>query len=282
MPGDSSGRRRPVVEIQLLKDVWQERRTLPLSLAVALLCLASRGVSLLTGVTWVKHRFGGGDGSDEDWIIELYVLFWLVLLVVIVVALPKGGDLGLACVAVALYRLQDLVLSTFDDSLQLTRRFAGIDGASKVIFALVNLVQIVLIFAVTYAVLTVPSDWVGVHQALGPFESVVLSWKGLIPFAVSESAQTTRAQVLTMVESAVAVVVLLIALTRFLSFTPPSRWTRRRRPTGWGTSDAAGRSPRVRQSTGNVAWSRGRRLPVLPPDRRGGRHGQGRAGHRLP
>jgi len=219
--GSDSYDNPPLRGRELFKAVWRDRKTLPLSLAVAIVCLLSRAASLLTFVSWVKETAFKAPSDDEDPVIEVYVVAWLAVLIVLLFVFPKGGDPGLALVAVAMYRLQDLVLSTFDDALQLTKRFSNIDGASKVIFALVNLLQIVFIFAITFSVLTTSADWVSAPQPFGTFGCIVLSWTGLIPFGVSASAQGMRAQVLTMVESSVAVVILLIALSRFLSFAPP-------------------------------------------------------------
>lgn len=186
------------------KNVWRKRP--PLSFLLALVCLCSRAISLLTPF---ELRL-------KQWIVDCYVLFWLAVLIALATAAPRTGVWGLVVASVALYRLQDLLFSMLDDALDLTGRFQQLEMTSKVIIALVNIMQVVLVFTIVIGVFTSPADWTNVSD-LARFKCFALSWGGLIPFGVSANAAKTDAQVISIVESAVAVILLLVSLTRFLS-----------------------------------------------------------------
>lgn len=188
-------------------QVWP-KRSLPLSFLLAIVCLCSRAISILTPF----------EGRLRQYTVDSYVLFWLAVLIALATAAPRTGGWGMVVASVALYRVQDLLFSTLDDALALTGRFQGFTAPSKVIIALVNMMQIVLAFTIAIGVFTLSSDWSNAPaHALGRFNCFVLSWAGLIPFGVSSSAVSSDAQLISIVESAVAVIILLVALSRFLS-----------------------------------------------------------------
>jgi hypothetical protein len=51
-------------------------------------------------------------------------------------------------------------------------------------------------------------------------DAFVFSWSSLTPFAISGSAHDTVTKALTLVESSIAVLIVLIALSRFMSIAP--------------------------------------------------------------
>lgn len=186
--------------------VWPTKSSRPLAFILAMVCLGNRAISLLTPF---EKKING-------WILDSYVLAWLAILIVLFAVPPRTGVWGLVVASVALYRLQDLLFSMLDDTLDLTGRFEELIGTNKVIIALVNIMQIVLVFSIVIGVFTTPSDWRNATH-LARFHCFVLSWSGLIPFGVSTNAVHFNAQLISIAESVVAVIVLLVALTRFLS-----------------------------------------------------------------
>src|ERR1700684_4468239 len=79
-----------------------------------------------------------------------YALGWLIVLLVILRFAPTSGNWGLAFAWLALYRLQDLLFGTIADCFEL-QPFKG-EWPSKVVLALINIVQIVMIFAIAFPV----------------------------------------------------------------------------------------------------------------------------------
>jgi hypothetical protein len=174
---------------------------------VAILCLVSRAISLLN--VFAK--------KPTPPVTQLYVRLWLVGLILCTILWPKSGAAGLILLAIAFYRLQDLLFSTLDDALGITGRFRLAGGTTKVLIALVNIVQIVLIFTIAFSVLTTKGDWGHLPVRFGTRYSFIISWSSLTPFTVNTNANDSLTWVLTMVESAIAVVILLVALGRFCS-----------------------------------------------------------------
>ena len=150
----------------------------------------------------------------DTWFFGLYVLAWLAALLGILLWAPLGGTWGLVFVALALYRLQDMILGTIGDAFVFNT--IGGTGGSKVLLAVVNIFLIVVIFAITFYVL-LPNSAFTPPAPTGRFGHLFLSWSTLPPLGSGFLALTTRARSLVMVESAAGVLVTVIALSRFLS-----------------------------------------------------------------
>lgn len=191
----------------LFSRVVKENKRLAIQLPVAILCLLSRAISLLN---LVKKE-------PKPPATQLYVGLWLVGLIVYTVLFPKSGALGLVLLVIPFYRLQDMLFSTLDDALGITGRFRSAGGTTKVLITLVNIVQIVLIFTIAFSVLTTKEDWAHPPLPFGTRSCFILSWSSLTPFTVNTNANDSLTWTLTTVESAIAVVILLVALSRFLS-----------------------------------------------------------------
>jgi hypothetical protein len=196
----------------LFSKVVKENKRLAIQLPVAILCLLSRAISPLN---WVEK-----EPSPED--TQLYVGIWVVVLIGLTSFVPKSGIAGLVLLAIGFYRLQDLLFSTLDDALGITGRFRLAGGMTKVLITLVNIVQIVLIFTIAFSVLTTKEDWAHPPLPFGTQSCFILSWSSLTPFTVNTNASDSLTWTLTMVESAIAVVILLVALSRFLSLPSSS------------------------------------------------------------
>jgi hypothetical protein len=150
----------------------------------------------------------------DTWFFGLYVLAWLAALLVILQWAPLTGNWGLAFAALAIYRLQDMILGTIGDAFVFNT--IGGTGGSKVLLAVVNIFQIVVIFAIAFYVLLSNSAFMP-PAPTGRFGHLFLSWSTLPPLGGGFVAQTTRARALVMVESAAGVLLTVIALSRFLS-----------------------------------------------------------------
>lgn len=173
-----------------------------------LLCRASKLVSLST---WCRI-----EASERG--IHAYVAAWLVILSVLLTVWPTSGAWGLAAVAVAFYRLQDLLFSTLDDALHLTgQRFAGFDYRTPVLIALVNITSVVLVFAIAYLELTGKGAFSNQGLYPGRFGYFFLSWISLPPLGGGAQPATVMSQALSVTEEATGLLIVVIALTRFLS-----------------------------------------------------------------
>ncbi len=164
-----------------------------------------------------------------------YALGWLILLLVILSFAPTSGKWGLALGWLALYRLQDLLFGTIADCFGFLP-FNG-EWQSKVVLAIINIVQIVTIFAIAFLVFTAANAF-SPPAPSGPFGHFYLSWNTLPPLGSGFAAQTTRARLLVMIESAAGVLLTIIALSRFLSNTDKSSRTRPSDPAANTQSDA--------------------------------------------
>lgn len=177
------------------------------------LCRWSRIVSV---ATWF-------DFDKNERRVHFYVLLWLVALILILFFVPTSGWLGWVLVGVAFYRLQDLIFSTLDNVFDLTKRSKrsdGYDGPTLVVLTLVNIIQIVLIFAIAYLVLTSHNPKSFSNLPRGRFSDFFLSWIVLPPLGGGASPQSTMAKILTMTEEGTGLLIIVIAIGRFLAAAP--------------------------------------------------------------
>jgi hypothetical protein len=173
-------------------------------------CSASRKVSIAARLNL--------DCDEKS--IHYYVLLWLIALGLILALGPATGWLRLVFVGVAFYRLQDLVFSTLDNALNLTDRasqFSTFKSQTPVVLALVNIVQIVLIFAIAYLMLTGQNPASFAQPPTGRFGEFFLSWISLPPLGGGAVPLSTMARVLTISEEATGLLIIVIAIGRFLA-----------------------------------------------------------------
>jgi hypothetical protein len=148
-----------------------------------------------------------------------YVLAWAAALSLLLAFAPLSGVGGVIVASIALYRLQDLLFGTIGDAFEFY--VAGGRWQSKVVLAIVNIGQVVTIFAIAFAVFTHPAAFspTAPHGRFGHF---FLSWSTLPPLGSGFAAQTTRARAMVISESAVGTILTVIAVSRFLSKTDPT------------------------------------------------------------
>ena len=154
--------------------------------------------------------------------IHIYVLIWLAVLILILACFPTTGLLRVAILVVIFYRLQDLIFSTLDNALNLTRyawRRNDFCWQTPVTLALVNIIQIVLIFAIAYLILTGQNRAAFSYPPTSRFGEFFLSWISLPPLGGGASPLSTMARTLTISEEATGLLIIVIAITRFLA--PP-------------------------------------------------------------
>jgi hypothetical protein len=152
--------------------------------------------------------------------IHRYVLLWLIALILILFFVPTSGWLGGVLLGVAFYRLQDLIFSTLDNVFRLTersKRSDKYDAPNLVLLALVNVIQVVLIFAIAYLILTSHNPRSFSDLPTGRFSNFFLSWISLPPLGGGASPQSTMARILTMIEEGTGLLIIVIAIGRFLS-----------------------------------------------------------------
>ncbi len=142
-----------------------------------------------------------------------YVLAWLVLLLGFLIWAPISGNWGLVVGWLALYRLQDMLLGTIGEAFT-SNPYEG-SWASKVAVVIVNLVQVVTIFAIAFLVFTANNAFFP-SVPPGRFDHFYLSWTSLPPLGSGITAETVRARILVIIESGAGVLLILIALSRFL------------------------------------------------------------------
>jgi hypothetical protein len=183
-------------------------------------------LALAWGIWWLSEKLspsywlGKLTGHDPDsGFYGFYVLTWLAALLLILGLAPASGNWALALGWLALYRLQDLLFGTIGDAFQF-RKFDG-SGTGKVVLAIVNIVQIVTIFSIAYLIFT-PAHAFRPMAPPSRFGHFYLSWSSLPPLGSGFAAQTLRARVLVMIESASGLLVTVIALGRFLSINGDS------------------------------------------------------------
>lgn len=83
--------------------------------------------------------------------------------------------------------------------------------------ALVDIIQIVLIFAVAYLILTGQNPGSFSHLPTGRFGEFFLSWISLPPLGGGATPMSTMARVLTISEEATGLLMIVIAVGRFLA-----------------------------------------------------------------
>lgn len=174
------------------------------------MCWLSRNISAATWFKW--------DVSERG--IHNYVLFWLVALSLILAAGPTAGPAGLVVAGIVFYRLQEVIFSTLDNALVLTDRGQqrpDYAWQTLLMLALVNIVQIVLIFAIAYLVLTGKNPGAFGHPPTGRFGEFFLSWISLPPLGGGAEPLSTTARVLTIGEEATGLLIIVIAISRFLA-----------------------------------------------------------------
>jgi hypothetical protein len=178
--------------------------------ALFLVCSWSRRVSV---ATWL-----GLDVRERT--IHYYVLFWLITLSLILAVGPTDGWIRWVMVGLAFYRLQDLIFSTLDNALRLTDRSglpAAYTGPTQVVLALVNINQIVLIFAIAYLILTGHNPGSFSNPPTSRFGEFFLSWSSLPPLGGGASPLSTTARILTVTEEGTGLLIIVIAVGRFLA-----------------------------------------------------------------
>jgi len=176
-----------------------------LNQTAALLCAASGTVSLT--------RLIKAGEVDNQWRLHLYVMAWFVVLVGLLWIGPGPGIWLLA--VPAFYRLQDLLFASVGDALRLSKDFDKFDATARVLILFVNVLEIVLIFAIAGFAL------VGKNASAGSaytsrLGSLYRSWNALPPLGGGVSTSDVTAQALNMTESAVGLLVVVIALGAFL------------------------------------------------------------------
>ena len=189
------------------------RRLKIISAIVWGLCEVSRRTS---PCTWL------GIEAKGEAAVEGYVLFWAVAVSLFLTFCPPGGGpIPAILLAVALFRLQELVFASLDSALLLTQnrieekhRF---ENVSLAIIFLVSVFQVAVIFALIYYVLTSPRAWSQPPHPWGHWSCAFLGWTNLTPFTIGVHPLSTRARALAVFESVTAVMLIGIALSRFLS-----------------------------------------------------------------
>ena len=139
----------------------------------------------------------------------------------------RHGPLSLLLVLVAFYRLQDFMLSTVDQALQLTgkRNWPDSGFAAPILISLVNLCQLILVFAIAYQGLIGTTSFTGSfndHPHGGRVNALYLSFRSVPPLAGGDVAVSGLARSLSVAEAGCALVMLAVTLSRFLSASPRS------------------------------------------------------------
>lgn len=187
-----------------------EKHRVGFNTALWSLCWVSRRASPATWFKWDLDERG----------IHNYVLFWLVALSLILAVGPTAGWAGLVMVGIVFYRLQEVIFSTLDNALSLTargRQQPDFAWQTLLMLALVNIVQIVLIFAVAYLVLTGQNRGAFSQPPTGRFGEFFLSWVSLPPLGGGAAPASTTARVLTIGEEATGLLIIFIAVGRLLA-----------------------------------------------------------------
>lgn len=174
------------------------------------MCWLSREVS---PATWFKL-----DKWERG--LHYYVFGWLVGLGLILAFGTAVGWPRFVMLGIVFYRLQELMFATLDNALMLTKRgqecheFAW---QTPLMLALVDIIQIVLIFAVAYLILTGQNPESFSHLPTGRFGEFFLSWISLPPLGGGATPMSTMARVLTISEEATGLLMIVIAVGRFLA-----------------------------------------------------------------
>lgn len=160
----------------------------------------------------------GWDNDERK--LQDYVAAWLVLLCLLLAFSPTSIVAVWLVMFVAFYRLQDLLFSSLDNALELTDkggRFGGFHWRTPILIALVNIIQVVVIFAIAYLELTGHPRTSFNPKVSGRFGYFFASWNVVPPLGSGTMPVTLMARSLSITESAVVLLLVVIALSRFLS-----------------------------------------------------------------
>jgi hypothetical protein len=180
--------------------------------ALASVCWLSRTFSLATWFYWDSY----------EWSIQLYVLIWLAGLSAILAFGPTTGWPRWFMLAIVFYRLQELMFATLDNALKLTKRarrpdLPAYNWPTPLLLSLISIIQVVLIFAVAYLILTGPNPAAFSHQPISRSGEFFLSWISLPPLGGGATPLSRMARVLTIGEEATGLLLVVISIGRFLS-----------------------------------------------------------------
>jgi hypothetical protein len=174
------------------------------------MCWLSREVSPATWFKW----------DESERAIHRYVFGWLVPLSLILAVGPAVGWPRFVMLGIVFYRLQELMFATLDNALMLTARGQkrhGFAWQTPLMLALVDIIQIVLIFAVAYLILTGQNRGAFSYIPPGRFGEFFLSWISLPPLGGGATPLSIMARVLTISEEATGLLMIVIAVGRFLA-----------------------------------------------------------------
>lgn len=160
--------------------------------------------------------------DSREWSIQAYVLFWLAGLSAILAVGPTTGWPRWFMLGIVLYRLQELMFATLDNALHLTERARQSNRPTykwptPLLLALVSIIQVVLIFAVAYLILIGQNPAAFANPPSSPFDAFFLSWISLPPLGGGSTPLSTMARALTISEEATALLLVVIAIGRFLA-----------------------------------------------------------------
>jgi len=178
----------------------------------------------LTFVCWLSRKCSPAtwfDLDSKEWKIQLYVLGWLVGLSAILFFGPTTGWPRFVMLGIVFYRLQELMFATLDNALQLTKRARRPNPDYKwptpLLLALVSIIQVVLIFAIAYLILIGQNRAAFAGPPSNPGDAFFLSWISLPPLGGGAAPLSTMARVLTIGEEATGLLLVVIAIGRFLA-----------------------------------------------------------------
>jgi hypothetical protein len=177
-----------------------------LNRAVSILCTASGSVS-------IGRTFGIAAAANQ-WKLHLYVSGWLLALIIIFATTPRTGALALALTGLAFYRLQDLLFASLSDALELG--FQHFNWRGRLIILLVNIAEIVLIFGIANYVLSDASTTAASGSG-HRFDALFASWVNFPPLGGGSVPTTVGARALTMAETGVGFLMVVMALSAFIS-----------------------------------------------------------------
>lgn len=158
----------------------------------------------------------GWDENTQGYM-QLYILGWFAPLALLFAVAPESvWPWGLLVLILPVYRLQDLFFATLVDGLNLRDTYAKYDATGRILILLVNLLQIVIIFAILYRIIVGPDVSATLRDSHSQFDYFLLSWKSLPPFGNLGDIQTRWGQALGMLEAGIGIVVGGIALGAFV------------------------------------------------------------------
>jgi hypothetical protein len=177
----------------------------------------------LTFMCWLSRWCSPARPLDsKEWTIQTYVLIWLAGLSAILAFGPTTGWPRWFMLGIVLYRLQELMFATLDNAFMLTRRarrenLAAYEWPTPLLLSLVSIIQVVLIFAIAYLILTGQNPAAFANPPSSPFGAFFLSWISLPPLGGGANPLSTMARVLTIAEEATGLLLIVIAIGRFLA-----------------------------------------------------------------